>query len=697
ESIVTEIPGFYEVQGAAGPNCFGFGFTQVIDPQLGDITLEPFANDSICGAGTCIQLQGINLFNNNNAVEVEWDGPPSFDEWYAEQINPIQGICGFEEGLYTVTLRTACDTVVVSYDSNSPECSEISGTLYLDSDGDCDLDDADTPAPGFIVTLTNDATGEMYYAWTGEDGNWSILVPDGTYTIAPVIEDGQPLEQCDPAASVTLNGAAVTGVNLFMPVLFNCPILTTEITLPFLRRCFQGCAYVHYENTGTATGEDAQVVVVLDPFFVDVIPSVDPVSVEGNVYTFDVGDLPPFSGGTIGFIFTISCDAELGQSHCIDANITPDTPCHNNDDWNGALVEISSAECTGDTVVFSITNIGVEQMSIPLNYVIVEDGIMLTPEPETNGMLAPSEVYYVTVAANGATYGLITNQEPNAPGTDQPTAVLEGCNGNGGNFSTGFTNLLPLASGNPASSSVCRENVGSYDPNDKMGYPLGWDGGNIEEGTRIDYEIRFQNTGTDTAFTVVISDTLAPELDLATFKMEAASHTYSVTIDTHRVITWTFDNILLPDSSTNLLLSQGSVVFSIDHDPSLIPGDVIDNEAAIYFDFNEPIITNVSRHIIAKEGLPVNLRSIMAQSVNLSVYPNPASNLIKVEAPDADIRPSDILQVTDLHGRPLKSVRYDQVGQGLDVSGLPAGYYLLLVNDAGGFTRGRTAFVVSSK
>lgn len=697
ESITTAVPGFYEVVSNFGPNCFAFGLTQVLDLSLGDITLEPFANDSICGAGTCIGLSGLNLFNDDSQIEVFWDGPPSFDEWFAQQTFPVQRICGFEDGLYSVTITTACDTVVVTYDSTSPDCSEISGTLYLDGDGNCQLGEGDTPAPGFVLALTNDATGEMYYAWTGEDGTWSILLPDGTYTVEPIIEEGQPLEVCEPATTATLNGTPVSGVNIFMPVLFDCPVLTTEVTIPFLRRCFQGCAYVNYENSGTATGEDAQVTVVLDPFFIDVIPSIDPVSVEGNVYTFNVGDLPPFAGGTIGFIFTISCDAELGQSHCIDASITPDDFCHDNPAWNGALVEIISAECLGDSLVFTVSNVGENQMSIPLNYVIVEDGIMLSEEPIINGQLIPGEAYTITMEANGSTYAVITNQEPNAPGTDQPTAVFEGCNGNGNSFSTGFANLLPLASGNPARSTVCRENVGSYDPNDKMGYPLGWDGGNIEKGTRLDYEIRFQNTGTDTAFTVVVSDTLSADLDLATFKMEAASHLYTIAIDTHRVITWTFDNILLPDSSTNLLLSQGSIVFSIDHDDSLVPGDEITNEAAIYFDFNEPIITNVSKHIIAKEGLPVGLRSLQAQSINLSVYPNPASDIIKVNVPAEALQANDLLQVTDLHGRPLMSVPYGQLGRGLNVSQLPAGYYLLLVNDAtSGLVKGRAAFVVTN-
>lgn len=696
-AVTVSMPGFYTVRSSdASSDCFGSGFTQVIDPNIDDIQLIQVNSDSLsCGEQNCIRIVGLDE-SVIELAEISWDGPPEFDEWNQNQNISWISICTPYPGVYTATVTTECGTTTASYEVGSQSCSLLSGTLYLDSDGDCDLDEEDTPAPGFVLTLTNDLTGDMYYAWTGEDGTWAIELPEGTYTIEPIIEEGQPLETCDPATNVTLGAEAVSGIDVFMPVLFNCPVLTTEITLPFLRRCFQGCAYVHYENTGTATGEDAQVVVVLDPFFTDVIPSVDPVSVEGNVYTFNVGDLPPFSGGTIGFIFTISCEAELGQSHCIDAAITPDDSCHDDPAWNGALVEIISAECLGDSVVFTVSNVGDNQMSIPLNYIIVEDGIMLSEEPITNGQLIPGEAYTITMEANGSTYAVITNQEPNAPGTDQPTAVFEGCNGNGNSFSTGFANLLPLDSGNPARSTVCRENVGSYDPNDKMGYPLGWDGGNIEEGTRLDYEIRFQNTGTDTAFTVVISDTLSADLDLATFKMEAASHPYTISIDTHRVITWTFDNILLPDSSTNLLLSQGAVVFSIDHDESLIPGDEITNEAAIYFDFNEPIITNVSKHIIAKEGLPVGLRAIQAQSIDLSVYPNPASDFIKVKVPADELQATDVLQVTDLHGRPLLRTTYGQLGRGLDVSELPAGYYLLLVNDAAGIVKGRAAFVVTA-
>jgi len=181
---------------------------------------------------------------------------------------------------------------------------------------------------------------------------------------------------------------------------------------------------------------------------------------------------------------------------------------------------------------------------------------------------------------------------------------------------------------------------------------------------------------------------------MATFKVEAASHPYTVSVDTHRVITFTFDDIMLPDSSTNLPGSQGAVSFSIDHDVSLLPGDIIDNEAAIYFDFNEPIITNVSRHRIAKDGLPVSVRSIAAQEIAISVYPNPSAGRVNINLPLAEISSEDVLVVADVMGRPLASTTYGQAAGGWDLSELPAGYYLMLLHDKAGRTRGRTGFVI---
>lgn len=62
--------------------------------------------------------------------------------------------------------------------------------------------------------------------------------------------------------------------------------------------------------------------------------------------------------------------------------------------------------------------------------------------------------------------------------------------------------------------------TGSYDPNDKSNSPLGIDSIHlVTPGTPIDYTIRFQNTGNDTAFKVVIIDTLSNDFDLSTLEL----------------------------------------------------------------------------------------------------------------------------------------------------------------------------------
>lgn len=132
--------------------------------------------------------------------------------------------------------------------------------------------------------------------------------------------------------------------------------------------------------------------------------------------------------------------------------------------------------------------------------------------------------------------------------------------------------------------------IGSYDPNDKTlmtatsTLPL--------TENELTYRIRFQNTGTDTAFRVIVLDTLPQNLDLLSLQMIDASHDYNLEIKNPRILEWTFNDILLPDSTTNEAMSHGYVLFKINTLDTLIAGEMLPNDAAIYFDFNAPVITN---------------------------------------------------------------------------------------------------------
>lgn len=171
--------------------------------------------------------------------------------------------------------------------------------------------------------------------------------------------------------------------------------------------------------------------------------------------------------------------------------------------------------------------------------------------------------------------------------------------------------------------------VGAYDPNYKLNYPPGLlSPGYITEADSIfEYEIHFQNTGTDSAVNIVLVDTLDPNLDVTTFEMLGASHNVFYEINGHGVVTWTFENIMLPDSGINYIESQGFVKYKIKLNTPKPPSTIIKNTAYIYFDFNPPIITNTTLNTIYDcYDVPINISTtILCQNDTLIAFSDEGS------------------------------------------------------------------------
>ena len=162
--------------------------------------------------------------------------------------------------------------------------------------------------------------------------------------------------------------------------------------------------------------------------------------------------------------------------------------------------------------------------------------------------------------------------------------------------------------------------TGSYDPNDKLAYTSNGntDVWQIGQDEWIDYTIRFQNTGTDTAFNVLITDTLPASLDPGSIVWGAASHAHTRTIEGHGILKFHFPNILLPDSNTNEPRSHGFVSFRIRPQLPLSSGDALENIANIYFDFNPPVITDPSVLTVPTSGVQVNVNVKLGGPYNSS-------------------------------------------------------------------------------
>lgn len=133
----------------------------------------------------------------------------------------------------------------------------------------------------------------------------------------------------------------------------------------------------------------------------------------------------------------------------------------------------------------------------------------------------------------------------------------------------------------------------AFDPNDKNVSPKG-NGplGIVAPQQELTYLVRFQNTGNDTAFTVLIRDQLDANLDWSTLKPISSSHPMEVNIEHDGDVAFKFNDILLPDSNVNEPESHGYVEYSIMPKTDVRPLATITGPAAIYFDFNPAVITN---------------------------------------------------------------------------------------------------------
>ena len=217
------------------------------------------------------------------------------------------------------------------------------------------------------------------------------------------------------------------------------------------------------------------------------------------------------------------------------------------------------------------------------------------------------------------------------------------------------------------------EITSSFDPNDKLASTSSRSSRTlyfIGQDEWIDYTIRFQNTGNDTAFNVVVTDTLSNSLDPASFLAGSASHSYTWGMEENGMLRFTFTNILLPDSNVNEALSHGFVGFRIKPTEPLLPGTVIENTANIYFDFNPPVITEPS---VLMAEFSTGVTNQIGNNVYLS--PNPTTDLLNVRLPGNADR---TFMVVAADGRTI-AVPSKPTAQGLqlDTRSLPSGLYLI--------------------
>ena len=629
-----------------------------------------------------VTVAPINCGDNSAQVIVTGGTPPYAYLWSNGSTAPI--ITNLAPGTYTITVTDAngCSqiaTITIGPVGN-PLCGFIMGKVVRDSLDNCVSDAGELGLSNWIVRA-DDVSGNSYYGVSDSTGTYRISVDEGDFTLALF----PPNALWMPCFSSLVLGTVVTNDTTFaddflaQPIA-TCPALSVSIGTNLLRRCFSNNFYfISYCNDGTADAEDAYILVTLDPFLSPVAASLPYLNLGNNVLQFDVGDVAVGDCGSFNLQVQVSCDAVIGQTHCTEAHIYPDSTCLPNDPlWSGASLQMSS-DCGLDSVRFTITNIGTNDMTEAVEYIVVEDMVMLM---QSSIQLEAGESVTLTFPANGSTWHLEVDQVAFHPGLSQPALSVEGCSTTA-SFSTGMVSQFSLNDADPWIDIDCTPNVGSYDPNDKQGFPVGYGAAHyIRPGTEIEYLIRFQNTGTDTAFTVRVVDTLSTWLDPATIRPGASSHKYQFNLTGLGIVEFLFENILLPDSNVNQAASNGFVKFSISPKESAPLETVIENEAGIYFDFNDPVVTNTTFHRLG-ENFIVGVWQPRVPGAAVTVSPNPFGDEARLEVKGLRSSAPLHLRVFDLQGIALRDMETTGSVFTLKKGDWPSGVYLFHIQQEG--------------
>ena len=478
----------------------------------------------------------------------------------------------------------------------------IRGVLFKDDNANCTLDAPELRLNHWQVELAGN--NRTYYTQSFQDGSFRIVADTGTYTISVRLPNNA-WQVC--SGNYTLTAGFSDTIDVFIPVeaYEECPELQVNVSIgnPNLRRCFDNRYIVNYCNRGTVPAADVEVLLQVDPWIVVDSFSVPFEALGGGAYRITAGGLEAGDCGAFLMYVSPDCDAPLGLLQCVQGRVEPVDICSVlSSQWFGPTIT-ASGYCTGDEVVFTLRNLGGQATADSLEYRIFQNGVLVEAARYT---LAAGDSLIIIEPSDNDSWRLETDQAAGHPCSVLPSVSIDGCGQGGpGQVSVSYALQFPNDPGCPFEDRECYPIVGSYDPNDKMAFPAGYGPDHlIEPGTDIEYLIRFQNVGNDTAFHVFVRDTLSPFLDPATVEVTGYSHPYQLRIRENGALDFSFYHIHLTDTIRDEPGSHGYIKFRVAQTAGNASGAVIHNQAAIYFDFNAPIFTNIVFHTLGLNFVP---------------------------------------------------------------------------------------------
>ena len=550
--------------------------------------------------------------------------------------------------------------------------NEIIGRVSFDSNNDC-TDNIDLPSSGYIVKAYDANNQAVGLAYTQPNGNYTMGV---SAIFNPTEVRIEPLhypftEGCAPYNQpITIAPNAENVILEQVDFSFTYSELCTRIQIEYLpilyRRCFSQYNHVKLKNTGSLQPINNDFTLSYPNEFVYPLESNVPFeSIGNNQYLFHPPTIDLFQEFLVHVLDTVQCELELGDEICVLAamvlpNTCLDTLVSNNENLK---LKMEYDTASNQVIIENTGQMDMQHQSLIHIYNYYPNQI---PELEIANdliiQLAAGEAY------SASTFAPLTVAHMNHLGHEYDNLIV----GNSAGFpladSLIYSPTLALDEG-------CSIVIGAYDPNDKLGFPAGLGELNrIEPDQLIQYRIRFQNTGSDTAFTVLIRDTLTSYLDPYSIVPGASSHPYTFYLDENRV-RFLFNNINLLPEEANEAESIGFVEFKIKQKPNNPISYNIDNQAAIYFDFNEPIYTPVHRYSIYP--LPLLTNSVIQERIE--IFPNPSTGMINIGWKKEWNPFNKQVRILDLEGRIIRTFENQDLMHPINCGDLAKGCYFIEV------------------
>ncbi|MCR5887035.1 IPT/TIG domain-containing protein [Hymenobacter sp. J193] len=517
-------------------------------------------------------------------------------------------------GTFLVAITRGSNIIDVYGNTNTTYLSNtIIGLVYQDKNSNCQQDTGELPLPNIVVKAG------PYYGVSDQNGRYIVAVDTGRYIvqqITPQAEIGREIRPtCTVAQAVVLNQYLQTATGpSFGNKVTDSPSLSVQITANRRRRCFRNVTTVSYSNQGYAASAAAYVTVALPPQVVFISAGLPYEQNAAGQYVFSVGKLAPGQQGSIIIQDSVVCGDESlrGLTVCTKAWITPPNTYPTSSGSGAASLTVKGLALPDQQTRFVVRNVGkaATQDSLALR-VFADTDLALRHHIS----LAAGDSVVLRVPATTAVVRVEADQPPGHPGSAIASATLEIPALRTVGRASAALAAFPPDNNSAEVKEDCQAIVDSFDPNDKLVIPAG-----ISEqhytprNASLRYRIRFQNTGTDVAYQVKVIDTLATDLDISTLQLEGASHPYRYELQGkgQPTLSFTFDDIQLPDSAHHPAASQGFVQFSIRPKADLADKTLIENEADIFFDYNSPVRTNLTSNRIYDVPATVTAQSQVA-------------------------------------------------------------------------------------